>query len=74
MVGTIGKAKDNFFWALVLDNNNEIHRVTVGDYLGLDFGRVVAVSDEHLDMLEIISNGRGGWMHRPRTLELAEQK
>ncbi|WP_372741854.1 pilus assembly protein PilP [Neptunomonas sp.] len=73
MVGTIGKADDDFFWALVLDNNKEIHRVKIGDYVGLDFGRVVAVSDQQLDMLEIISNGRGGWMQRPRIIELAEQ-
>ncbi|WP_244894277.1 pilus assembly protein PilP [Neptunomonas antarctica] len=74
MVGTIGKADEDFFWALLLDDNHEIHRVKVGDYLGLDFGRVVAVSDQQLDVVEIISNGRGGWMKRPRTIELAEQK
>lgn len=74
MVGTIGKAENDFFWALVLDDNREIHRVKIGDYLGLDFGRVVAVSDQQLDLLEIISNGRGGWMQRPRIIELAEQK
>lgn len=74
MVGTIGKAEEDFFWALVLDDNHEIHRVTIGDYLGLDYGRVVAVSDQQLDVVEIISNGRGGWMQRPRTIELAEQK
>ena len=74
MVGTIGKAENDFFWALVLDDNREIHRVKVGDYLGLDFGRVIAVSDQQLDVMEIISNGRGGWMQRPRTIELAEQK
>ncbi|WP_293267407.1 pilus assembly protein PilP [Neptunomonas sp.] len=74
MVGTIGKAENDFFWALVLDDNSEIHRVRIGDYLGLDFGRVVAVSDQQLDVVEIISNGRGGWMQRPRTIELAEQK
>lgn len=74
MVGTIGKADEDFFWALVLDPNEEIHRVKIGEYLGLDFGRVVAVSDQQLEVQEIISNGRGGWMHRPRTIELAEQK
>jgi type IV pilus assembly protein PilP len=74
MVGTIGKAENDFFWALVLDDNREIHRVKVGDYLGLDFGQVIAVSDQQVDVMEIISNGRGGWMQRPRTIELAEQK
>lgn len=73
MVGTIGKAEEKHFWALILDENKEIHRVAVGDYLGLDFGRVVAVSEQQIDVIEIISNGRGGWMQRPRSIELAEQ-
>lgn len=73
MVGTIGKTENSAFWALVQDENDEIHRVSTGDYMGLDFGRVVAVAEQQLDVVEIISNGRGGWMQRPRSLELVEQ-
>jgi type IV pilus assembly protein PilP len=74
MVGTIGKTDDKRFWSLILDSNGEIHRVSKGDYIGLDFGKVVAVNEQRLDVVEIISNGRGGWMQRPRTLELVEQE
>ena len=72
MVGTIGKAEENFFWALVQDPNGEIHRVGDGDYLGLDYGRVTLVASQLLEVKEIISNGRGGWMQRPRSIKLVE--
>lgn len=74
MVGTIAKSEADRLWALVLDNNGEIHRVSKGDHLGLDFGQVVAINEQRLDVVEIISNGRGGWMQRPRILELVEQE
>lgn len=74
MVGTIGRAEDGSFWALIKDENGEIHRVAEGDHMGLDFGQVVAVGEQQLDVVEIISNGRGGWMQRPRSIELVEQE
>lgn len=76
MVGTIGQSAEqaNTFWALVLDQNGEIHRVAEGDYMGLDFGRVVAVSEQDISVVEIISDGRGGWMQRPRKIKLTEQE
>ncbi|WP_136680495.1 pilus assembly protein PilP [Neptunomonas sp. XY-337] len=74
MVGTVGKTEAEVTWGLVRDQNGEIHRVSVGDHMGLDFGKVIAVLDERLDVLEIISDGRGGWMHRPRVVELVGQE
>ena len=58
----------------MLDQNGEIHRVAEGDYMGLDFGRVVAVSEQDISVVEIISDGRGGWMQRPRKIKLTEQE
>lgn len=74
MVGTItAPGSAEMLWALVKDPRGEIHRVTVGDYLGLDHGQVLALDERRLELSEIISNGRGGWMKRPRTIILPEQ-
>lgn len=67
MVGSINKTSDAR-WALIRDGKGEIHRVTIGDYMGFDFGRVVAVNGDSVDLVETISNGRGGWMKRPRSV------
>lgn len=73
MVGTITSPinADQFF-ALVRDPQGEVHRVQVGDYLGLDSGQVVSLDERRIELSEIVSNGRGGWMKRPRSITLPE--
>lgn len=71
MVGTIGM--QNKRWALVQDSKGEVHRVTQGDYMGLDFGQIVTVSSGFIELKEIVPNGRGGWMTRQRSLVMEEQ-
>ena len=68
MVGTI--SKDGKTWALIQDPTGGVHRVQVGDYMGTNWGKVVSVNDTHIDITEIVSDGQGGWLRRPRTIEL----
>ena len=73
MVGTITSPinADQFF-ALVRDPVGEVHRVQMGDFLGLDNGQVVSLDERRIELSEIVSNGRGGWMKRPRFITLPE--
>lgn len=72
MVGTL--ERDGVFWALVKDGVGGINRVTVGNFLGKDHGEIVAASATQLDLVEIVSDGLGGWLKRPRTLKLSEKE
>lgn len=73
MVGTITSPLEvELMYALVRDPLGEVHRVQMGDYLGLDNGQVVALDERRIELSEIVSNGRGGWMQRPRTIVLPE--
>ncbi|WP_415902638.1 pilus assembly protein PilP [Neptuniibacter sp. QD29_5] len=72
MVGTINQREGDRLWALVEDQNAEIHRVTVGDYMGLDHGEITSLDELQINIIEIIKNGRGGWMKRTRSLALNE--
>lgn len=74
MVGTITKKEGDELWGLIKDGNSEIHRVHVGNYMGLDYGEIVEMSERQIELVEIVSNGRGGWMKRPRSLALEEQE
>jgi type IV pilus assembly protein PilP len=73
MVGNITKGKDGN-WGLIVDTNGEIHRVAVGDFMGKDHGRVVNIDGQKIRLVETISNGRGGWITRPQSIELTESK
>jgi type IV pilus assembly protein PilP len=67
MVGTI--SNDSGAFAL-LRGGGGVHRVKVGDYLGRSDGRIMAVSDSQVDVVEIVPDGEGAWLERPRTIPL----
>jgi len=71
MVGTLQGVDGNLF-ALIRDNEGGIDRVRTGNYMGQNYGRVVGVSDTRIELVEIVPNGRGGWVERPRSLSLDE--
>ena len=71
MVGTL--EWNNRDWALVKDNEGEIHRVRTGDYMGKNHGRVVRLNENSIELVEIVSNGLDGYIERPRIIELVER-
>ncbi|MCV6623394.1 MAG: pilus assembly protein PilP [Cellvibrionaceae bacterium] len=71
MVGTI--EKDNVLWALVSDGEGGVYRVSTGNYVGKNHGRVINTSHGQLDIVEIIPDNLGGWVERPRVLKLEEE-
>ena len=50
-----------------------VHRVRIGDYLGRNHGRVGSIEEGRVDVVEIVPDGEGGWLERPRTLSLPER-
>lgn len=70
MVGTL--TNDAGKYALIRGGEG-VHRVKVGDYLGRNHGRIVEVSEAEVSVLEIVPDGEGGWLERPRSLTLKER-
>jgi len=50
-----------------------VHRVRIGDYLGRNHGRIASIEEGRVDVVEIVPDGEGGWLERPRTLSLPER-
>ena len=73
MVGTIQRGPDSELLALISDSDGGVHMVKPGQYLGKNHGRVVALSDSRVDVIEIVPNGHGGWLERPRSISIDEQ-
>jgi type IV pilus assembly protein PilP len=68
MVGLIGAEETQV--ALVMDPQRVVHRVRVGNYLGQSDGRIVAIREDGLEIVELIPDGSGGWLERPARLAL----
>ena len=70
MVGLL--RNDQSLYALV-NGAGGVHRIKVGDYLGQNHGKVIAIDEGRVDVIEIVPDGDGGWLERPRTLSLRER-
>jgi type IV pilus assembly protein PilP len=70
MVGTLSQGAR--LYGLVRDDQGAVHRVQNGDYMGTDHGRVQKIGDNELELIEIVSDGTGGWVERGRTVSLGE--
>lgn len=60
--------------ALIQTPDGEIERVQIGNYMGLNEGRIVAISPTQIDLMEIVPDGRDGFIERPRSLVLIGPK
>lgn len=70
MVGTL--QLEGGLFALIQDSDGLIHRVTQGQYLGQNRGRILVISPSSVDLKEIVSDGLGGWVERPAAVALAD--
>ncbi|MFT6029174.1 MAG: type IV pilus assembly protein PilP [Oleiphilaceae bacterium] len=70
MVGTLQRNENDVLWALISDNLGSVHMSKVGQYMGKNHGKVVAIEAGYIDIIEIVPNGYGGWLERPRTISL----
>lgn len=59
-------------YAMVKAPDGVIHRVTVGDHLGQNYGTINKVSEAEVNLTEIIPDGFGGYIERPASLAANE--
>jgi type IV pilus assembly protein PilP len=70
MVGTLADRRASF--GLVRGSNGLVHRVRVGEHMGQNYGRIVAISESEIQLVEIISDGLGGYLERPAAIALTD--
>lgn len=70
MVGTLQMGDTTY--GLVQTQDGLIHRVVTGNYLGQNDGRIVAITDSEIQLVEIISDGIGGYLEREAAVSLSD--
>jgi len=70
MVGTLDLGGTTY--GLVQDADGLIHRVVPGNYLGQNDGRIVSISASAIEIVEIISDGIGGYVERDAAISLSD--
>lgn len=70
MVGYLEQA--GVAYALIRSSNQKIHRVKPGNYLGLNFGKIMSISDTEIHIKEMVQDSAGDWSERESILQLVE--
>jgi len=70
MVGTLDLAGRNY--GLVQTRDGLVHRVLPGNHLGQSDGRITAVEEAKISLIEIVPDGMGGFIQRPAALALRD--
>jgi len=71
MVGSIKKG--GVLWALIRDPDGIIEGVRAGYYLGRNNGRITELTEEKIDLVEIVASSVDGWFERPNIITMKEQ-
>ena len=59
-------------WGLIFAPDNTIHRVLEGNYMGQNHGRIISVSDQAIELTEIVPDGLGNYIERSTAVALIE--
>jgi type IV pilus assembly protein PilP len=70
MVGTLRLGGREY--GLVQTKDGLVHRVLPGNYVGQSDGRITAVEEAKISLIEIVPDGMGGFIQRPAALALSD--
>lgn len=58
----------------VLQVEDKVKQIKVGDYIGLDFGMVTKITDKDVELRELIQDSAGDWSERKSSLYLQSKE
>ena len=70
MVGTL--TMTDGLWALVKASDGTIHRVQKGNHLGRNYGEIIRILDNKIELMEIVPDTPGAWREKLASMALAE--
>jgi len=68
MKGTLADGKN--LWALIQAPGGVVYRVSVGQHIGLNHGKIAKVTNNDIDVIEMVRDGSGCWNSRTTKLIL----
>ena len=70
MVGTIGAGGS--LLGLLMAPDKVTYRVRPGNYLGQNDGKITAVYEDRIEIVELVPDGAGGWLERQAKIALED--
>jgi len=70
MVGTVNAKMG--LWALVKASDGTVYRVKVGNYMGKNYGKIIRIVSDKIEVMEMVSDKPGFWREQQASLALTE--
>ena len=70
MVGTVDM--NDTTWGLVKTSDKTIYRVKIGNYMGQNHGQITSITEDKIELTEIIPKKPRGFMERQASVSLSE--
>lgn len=70
MKGTLARGRRA--WAVIQAPDGTVHRAGVGNHIGQNFGTITRITEDKVDLVELIQGALGDWVERQASLALAE--
>ena len=67
----VGTMQQYSIWALIRAPDGVIHKVSVGNHMGSNYGQILAINDSELKLKEIVPEGNG-YVERETSLSVVE--
>jgi len=72
MRGTLQRP-GSVLYGLIEDGEGGVQRVKIGNYVGKNHGRITEITQSQINLIEIVPDGRDGWVERPRSIVMADK-
>jgi type IV pilus assembly protein PilP len=71
MIGTVDmKSK---LWGLVKSADKTVYRVQVGNYMGQNYGKIIRISADKIELMEIVPDKPGTWREQQMSVMLTDE-
>jgi type IV pilus assembly protein PilP len=71
MIGTVKMKSD--LWGLVKSADKTVYRVKAGNYMGQNYGKIVRISPDKIELLEIVPDQPGNWREQQMSVMLTDE-
>jgi len=70
MVGTVDMKSS--LWGLIKASDGTVYRVKVGNYMGKNYGKIIRIVSDKIELMEIVPDKPGTWHEQPASIALTE--
>jgi len=71
MIGTVNMKST--LWGLVKSADRTVYRVRVGNYMGQNYGKIIRISPDKIELMEIVPDKPGTWREQQMSIMLTDE-